>query len=72
MDTRRVPYEYPEPYPRVLVHLDGQPRPGVLRRRTWDADAGAWRWSVDASIDGRRVTKQLGQDEIELLPQSDD
>jgi hypothetical protein len=67
-----VPYEYPEPYPRVLVHLDGQRRSGVLRRRTWDADAWAWRWNVDVWIDGRRVTKQLGQDEIELVPRPDD
>jgi hypothetical protein len=44
----------------------------VLRRRTWDADASAWRWNMDVWIDGRRVTRQLGQNEIELAPQPDD
>jgi hypothetical protein len=67
VDTRRVPYNYPEPYPRVIVTLDGQQWPGVLRRRTWDAEAWAWQWNVDVWVDGRRVSMQLGQDQIELV-----
>jgi hypothetical protein len=72
VDPRRVPYDYPEPYPRVLITLDGQQWPGVLRRRTWDADAGAWRGSVDACVDGHRVSRQVGQGQVELLPSVDE
>ena len=61
VDPRRVPYDYPEPYPTVIVTLDEQQWPGVLRRRTWDGDAGEWRWCVDAWIDGHRVHRQVGQ-----------
>ena len=41
-----MPYEYPEPYPRVLVMIGGRQRLGVLRRRVWDAGteilSGRW------------------------------
>src|SRR5689334_13515147 len=62
--SRTTVFAPPRPGGR-LVHLDEQRWPGVLRRRTWDADAEAWRWNVDVWIDGHRVTQQLGQDEIE-------
>jgi hypothetical protein len=71
VDARRVPYDYPEPYPRVLVTLDGQQWPGVLRRRTWEAGAGEWRWSVDAWIDEHRASTQVGQGQLQLLPHVD-
>ena len=54
------------------VTEDGHQWPGVLRRRTWDAEAWAWRWDVDVWLDGRRVSRQLGQDQIELVPDPKD
>jgi hypothetical protein len=68
VDTRRVPYYYPEPYPQVLVTIDGQRWAAVLRCRTWDAETEAWRWEVDVQIDGRPVIRKLGQEHIGLLP----
>ena len=72
VDTRRGPYYYPEPYPKVLVTIDGQQWPAVLRCRTWDADTDAWRWEVDVQLDGRMVIKKLGQEQIELLRRPED
>jgi hypothetical protein len=68
VDTRRVPYYYPEPYSKVLVTIDGQQWRAVLRCRKWDAETDAWRWEVDVQIDGRTVIRKLGQEHIEPLP----
>lgn len=67
-----MPYFYPERYPKVLVTIDGQHWPAVLRCRTWDADTEAWRWEVDVQLDGRTVIKKLGQEHIELLRLTED